>query len=139
MYLLDTNVISELRPGKSQPSMQVFAWAAKQQNQQTYLTAVTLLELEIGIQRLEARTPAQGQAMRRWLEQIKATYASRILPFTAKTAPICAKLHVPHPRAERDAMIAAVALEHRFSVVTRNSHDFEGTGVVLINPWLPGA
>lgn len=139
VYLLDTNVISELRPGKAQPSALVFAWAAQQQDQQFYMAAVTLLELEFGIQKLEAHTPPQGQAMRRWLEQIKITYASRILPFTFKTAPICASLHIPNPRSERDAMIAAVALEHRFAVVTRNTQDFEGAGLTLINPWLAKA
>jgi predicted nucleic acid-binding protein len=85
---------------------------------------------------LEVKTPPQGQALRRWLEKIKATYAERILPFTAKTAPICAAMHIPNPRSERDAMIAAVALEHRFAVVTKNTPDFAGTGLTLINPWL---
>ena len=136
MYLLDTNVISELRPGKVQASVRVLQWAGQQKDREFYISSITLLELELGIQRLESRPVQQGQALRRWLEQIKEVYASRILPFTAKTAPLCASLHVPNPRSERDAMIAAVALEHRFAVVTRNTQDFEGAGVPLINPWV---
>jgi toxin FitB len=137
MFLLDTNVISELRPGKAQPCALVLQWAGQQIDQQFYMSSVTLLELELGIQRLEARPMRQGEALRRWLEQIKVAYASRILPFAAKTAVLCASLHLPDPRSERDAMIAAVALEHSFAVVTRNTKDFEGAGLVLINPWLP--
>ncbi len=136
MYLLDTNVISELRLGKPEPSARVLQWAGQQRDQQFYMSSVTLLELEYGIQKLEARPTPQGQAMRRWLEQLKAAYASRILPFAAKTAVLCASLHIPNPRSERDAMIAAVALEHSFAVVTRNTKDFEGAGLALINPWL---
>ena len=136
MYLLDTNVISELRPGKVQASARVLQWAGQQKDREFYISSITLLELELGIQRLESRPVQQGQALRRWLEQIKEVYASRILPFTAKTAPLCSSLHVPNPRSERDAMIAAVALEHRFAVVTRNTQDFEGAGVPLINPWV---
>lgn len=136
MYLLDTNVISELRPGKAQPSKTVLDWAQQQAESLFFMAAVTLLELEFGIQKLEARMPPQGQAMRRWLEQIKTQYHARILPFTQKTAPICASLHIPNPRSERDAMIAAVALEHRFAMVTRNTQDFESSGLTLINPWL---
>jgi toxin FitB len=139
VYLLDTNVISELRPGKTQPSAQVFAWAERHNNRLVFMSAINVMELEQGVQRLEAKTPSQGQALRRWLDHVKQAYADRILFFTAKTAPICAGLHIPNPRSERDAMIAAIALEHRFTVVTRNTQDFEGAGLALINPWLPSS
>jgi predicted nucleic acid-binding protein len=136
MFLLDTNVISELRQGKPQPSAAVRRWAADQPSHRLFLSAITILELELGIQALERRTPPQGSALRSWLAGVRAAFAGRILPFGENTAAVCASLHIPNPRSERDAMISATALEHKFTVVTRNTADFEATGVALINPWL---
>jgi predicted nucleic acid-binding protein len=135
MFVLDTNVISELRYGKPKQSATVRAWAAAQPFSSLFLSAITLLELEQGIQALERRTQPQGSALRDWLRGVRATFAGRILPFTESTAPVCAALHVPDPRFERDAMIAATAIEHKFTIVTRNVVDFANTGVELINPW----
>jgi toxin FitB len=135
MYVLDTNVISELRQGKTLQSAQVRAWAAGQAASGLFLTAITILELELGIQALEQRTPPQGGALRLWLSNLCVAFGGRILPFTQTTAPICAALHQARSRSERDAMIAAIAKEHGFAVVTRNTADFEGMGVALINPW----
>jgi predicted nucleic acid-binding protein len=136
MFILDTNVISELRQGKPQPSAAVRRWAADQPSHRLFLSAITILELELGIQALERRTPPQGSALRSWLAGVRAAFAGRILPFGENTAAVCASLHIPNPRSERDAMISATALEHKFTVVTRNTADFEATGVALINPWL---
>jgi len=135
MFVLDTNVISELRHGKPQQSAEVRAWAKRQPSSRLFLSAITILELEMGILALERRTPPQGSALRIWLSGVREAFAGQILPFTDSTATVCASLHVPHPRSERDAMIAATAIEHSFTVVTRNVSDFAGTGVALINPW----
>lgn len=135
MFILDTNVISELRQGKPNQSINVRAWAATQTTAQLFLSAITILELEKGIQALERRMPPQGSTLRIWLNGVRAAFAGRILPFTEHTAIECASLHVPNPRPERDAMIAATAIEHSFTIVTRNVSDFLNTRAKLLNPW----
>jgi toxin FitB len=137
MYLLDTNVISELRRGKPMQSEAVRAWAASVPANQLYLSAICLLELEKGVLALERKTPPQGNAIRAWLTGVRAAFSGRILPFAENTAVLCAALHVPNPRSDRDAMIAATALEHGMHVVTRNTADFAETKVKLLNPFLP--
>ena len=135
MYVLDTNVISELRHGKPQQSSALRQWAAEQPSARLFLSAITILELELGVMALERRTPPQGTALRAWLSGVRSAFAGRILPFAENTALVCAALHIPDRHSDRDAMIAATALEHQFAVVTRNVSDFSGTGVALINPW----
>ena len=135
MFLLDTNVISELRAGKKNQSASVLAWAKSTPVTQCFLSAVTILELENGVQRLEANKVPHGGAIRTWLNAISKLYQGRILPFDERAAKICASLHIPNKRPDRDAMIASIARIHGFMVVTRNSADFVGTGVELINPF----
>lgn len=136
MFLLDTNVLAELRTNKPQASPAVRAWASRQPMHRLYLSAVTLMELEIGVRRMERKDPAQGAHLRAWVQQTVLQFEERILPITAHTAVICARLHVPNPRPLGDSLIAATALEHGFTVVTRNGADFAATGVQLHDPWL---
>lgn len=136
MLVLDTNVISELRKRPSRVDAQVALWAASVDFETVFLTVVTLLELEIGILRIGRRDKAQADSLRRWVdERVIDTFRGRILPFDDKAALACAALHVPNPMPDRDAFIAAIALVHDATVVTRNVTDFARAGVKLLNPW----
>jgi hypothetical protein len=137
MFLLDTNVISELRKaGDGKADANVTAWLSGADAASFYISAVTLMELELGILRVERRDPAQGERLRTWMRtHVLPEFSARTLPIDAAVALRCARLHVPDPRSERDAYIAATALVHGMTVVTRNLADFEPTGVWLLNPW----
>ncbi|NTV10041.1 MAG: type II toxin-antitoxin system VapC family toxin [Zoogloea sp.] len=137
MYLLDTNVVSELRKAKTGKADQnVVAWASAVQSASLFLSAITILELETGILQIERRDPAQGSMLRTWLgNHVLPAFEGRILAVDCAVALRCAKLHVPDPRSDRDALIAATALVHGMTVVTRNVADFEATGVAIFDPW----
>jgi toxin FitB len=137
MFLLDTNVISELRKaGDGKADANVVAWLSSADATTFYLSAVTLMEIELGILRIERRDPFQGARLRAWMAQrILPEFVDRTLPVDTAVALRCAPLHVPDPRPERDAFIAATALAHGMTVVTRNVADFAPTGVPLLNPW----
>ncbi len=137
MFVLDTNVVSELRKIRSgKADANVAAWADGVEATALYVSAMTIMELEIGISRLEQRDPTQGAMLRSWLEHyVVPEFKERILAVDTNVARRCAALHVPVPRPERDALIAATALVHGMTVVTRNQTDFESTGVTLLNPW----
>lgn len=137
MYLLDTNLVSELRKvkaGKANPG--VAAWADAVEAGLLFISAVTLHELELGVLLMERRDPGQGALLRQWLDQaVLPAFTGRILPIDDAVARRSAALHVPDPRPFRDGLIAATALVHSLVVVTRNLSDFEATGVRLLNPW----
>lgn len=136
MFLLDTNVISELRrPEKAAGN--VVAWAGTVAAASFFLSAITILEIELGTLQIARRDTAQGAVLRSWIDdQILPRFEGRILPIDTAVAQRCARLQVPDPRAERDALIAATALVHGLTVVTRNMADFEPLGVMLLNPWV---
>ena len=135
MYLLDTNVVSELRRRRTDPNM--VAWAGSVPVASLFLSVITIEEIEIGVIRAEHRDPRQGAILRSWLtNQILTAFADRILAVDAAVARRSATLHVPDPRPIRDSLIAATALVHRLTVVTRNTADFDPTGVRTLNPWL---
>lgn len=135
MYLLDTNVLSELRTGKPQPSCQVLDWASSVPLGAQYVSVIAWMELDIGILRLERRTPPQGQALRAWLSGVRGLFVGRTLAIDDAVVQCCARLHVPNPAPPHDALIAATALVHGLTLVTRNSADFASMGVKLLNPW----
>ena len=137
MFLLDTNVIFELRKlGDGKADVRVAAWVSGRDAASFYISALTLMELEIGILRIERRDTGQGERLRTWLDQhVLPEFLERTLPVDSAVALKYARLPVPDPRAERDALIAATAIVHGMTVVTGNVADFETTGVVVINPW----
>jgi predicted nucleic acid-binding protein len=135
MFILDTNVISELRrAGKAHPS--VVQWADARPVTQFFLSVVTILELDLGVHRVMRKDPAQGKVLRHWIDtQILTRFDGRILVNDTAVARQCARLHDPDPRSERDALIAATALVHGMTVVTRNVADFDISGLRVFNPW----
>ncbi|MGD0629112.1 MAG: type II toxin-antitoxin system VapC family toxin [Terracidiphilus sp.] len=142
MYLLDTNVVSEMRkafPARNRPAKidrHVQSWVVSVTASDLYLSAMTILELELGFLLLERRDPAQGALLRSWVRgPVLESFAGRILAVDVAIAQRCAALNVPNPLEDRDALIAATALVHGMTVVTRNVTHFQSTGVPIINPW----
>jgi toxin FitB len=137
MFLLDTNVISELRKARAgKADRNVAAWARTVATGSLFLSAIVIHELEIGVLLAERRDPPTGAILRAWLDDhALPAFAERVLPVDAAVARRSAALHVPDPRPVRDALIAATGLVHGLTVVTRNVADFAPTGVPLLNPW----
>jgi len=136
MFLLDTNVISELRKaefGKAHAS--VAAWADSVDADALFLSVITIMELETGVLLMARKDPRTGQVLQRWLDVVLHEFKYRILPFSLDASRHCARLHVPHRRAGLDAFIAATAQVYGMTVVTRNTKDFVPTGITLLNPW----
>jgi predicted nucleic acid-binding protein len=138
MYLLDTNVISELRKQTSgKADKNVVAWARSVPADSLYISVITLMELEMGVLSIQRKYSRQGNLLRQWLDsQVIPAFSNRTLALDAPIAQCCASLHIPDPRSERDALIAATGIVNGMTVVTRNLADFEPTGVKTFNPWL---
>lgn len=135
MYILDTNVISELRKGKK-TQRSVRMWAQALPAASLYLSVVSILELEMGTLLVQRRDPTQGAILRAWIDgHVLPTFSGRILAIDTVVAQRCATLHVPNPRSDRDALIATTALVHGMTVVTRNVSHFQAMGVAVVNPW----
>ncbi len=135
MFLLDTNVVSELRRPE-RANRHVLAWAGTIPAANFFLSAISILEIELGVLLIEHRDAAQGEILRAWIDdQILPRFEGRVLAVNTAVAQRCARLHVPDPRAERDALIAATAIVYGLTVVTRNIADFEPLGVAVLNPW----
>lgn len=137
MYLLDTNVVSELRKVRlGKADARVAAWADSVDAANLYLSAITIQELEIGVLLTERRDSSQGAIFRAWLNShVLPAFAGRILAIDTVVAQRSARLHVPDPCPVRDVLIAATGLVHSMVVVTRNVADFAPMGVRILNPW----
>lgn len=137
MFILDTNVVSELRKVRvGRADEHVARWADSVDVADLYLSVITIQELEIGVLLAERRDPAQGAIFRAWLNShVLPAFAGRVLPVDVAVAQRSARLQVPDPCPVRDGLIAATALVHGMIVVTRNGADFELTGARVLNPW----
>jgi toxin FitB len=138
MYLIDTNVVSELRKIRTRKAdRHVADWADSVDAADLYLSVITVQELEIGVLLCEHRDPAQGAVFRTWLnDHVLPAFSGRILAVDTGVALRSARLHVPNLCPVRDGLIAATALVHGMTVVTRNVTDFSPTGVPILNPWI---
>ena len=135
MFLVDTNVISEARKGeKADPGVQAFLQATAEED--IYLAVQTLGELRQGVERVRARgDQPQANILEGWLNSILNKYADRILDFDHECAGVWGKLMSPHPQNPIDKQIAAIALIHDLTIVTRNTDDFEASGAAMMNPF----
>jgi predicted nucleic acid-binding protein len=137
MYLVDTDVISEIRKGeKAQAGVREFFEVASREAIPLFLSVVTVGELRTGVERLRHRGDVkQAERLERWLKQVTQSYADAILPFDEETAHVWGRLRVPNPENPLDKQIAATALIHDLTVMTRNTEHFAPTGVRLKNPF----
>lgn len=142
MYLLDTNVVSEMRKPRtatrqrSGMNSRVATWAENTSSASMYISAITLMEVELGTLLMERKYVAQGAVLRNWMsDQLMPAFESRVLIVDSQIALQCALLQVPNPKSYRDSLIAATAIVHGMTVVTRNTSDFQMPGVRLLNPW----
>ena len=135
MFILDTNIISELRRlERALPALKV--WAATVPAAEQYVSCITIMELDVGALAIIRKDKVQGEILNRWINNhVLPFFKDRILPIDTEIARRCATLHVPNPRGDRDALIAATALVNGMTVVTRNVADFAPTGVPILNPW----
>ena len=135
-FLLDTNVLSELRKGvRCNPHVR--AWLEGQDDGALFVSVLVLAEIRDGIERLRPRDPAQAVRLERWLLQTQTHFGSRVLPVTSAIADRWGRLHLPQPLPDFDRLIAATAIEHGLDLVTRNVSDFARSGVTVVNPWKP--
>ncbi len=137
MFLLDTNIISESRKlGTDRVDPNAARWFAEIDAETTFISAMTIFELERGVAQMERRDAKQGAALRHWFDgQVLTVYEYRTLALTREVALICAALHIPDPKSERDAWIAATAIQAGLTLVTRNVADFANIGLTPINPF----
>ncbi|MHB8450473.1 MAG: PIN domain-containing protein [Mycobacteriales bacterium] len=138
MFVLDTNVVSELRKVRAGKANDGLAqWAAGVSSARLFVSAITIHELEYGVLLVERSDPEQGRVLRSWLDQsVASAFADRVLAVDERVVRRAAALHFPDPAPFTDALIAATALVHRMAVVTRNVRDFDRFDELdVVNPW----
>ena len=133
MFLIDTDVLSALRRGDRHPA--VARWLATQDPSDLYLSVVTIGEVQRGITQQRERDPRFAERLADWLDRVLAWYGDRILPVDIPAARLWGRLSTALGHASADLLIAATALRHRLIVVTRNTRDFEPTGVEVFDPF----
>ncbi|HWG65043.1 MAG TPA: type II toxin-antitoxin system VapC family toxin [Streptosporangiaceae bacterium] len=136
-YLLDTNVVFEIR--KRQPDPNVLAWWATISSAQIFVSVLTVGEIRLGIERLRRHDRAQAELLERWLHGLLAAYTGHIVGIDASIAEEWARLNVPDPMPIVDGLLAATARVRGWVLVTRNTSDLDRTGVPLLNPFQPQA
>ncbi len=134
-YLLDTNVISELR--RPSPNAEVASWFEEAAGEDLFLSVLVVGEIRQGIERLRARDPEQAGAFERWLDSLQRDFRDRLLPVSAAVADAWGRLNAPTPLPVVDSLLAATALVHGLVFVTRDTSKLEGAGVPLLDPWGP--
>ncbi len=138
MYLLDTNVLSEIRKVKqNKANKNVVQWLKTVTGRELCTSVVVLMEIKKGILRVSRKDEQQAKHLESWYFGIKQTFANRIFHIDDVTADICATLHTPNPAPANDAWIASTALQHDLTLVTRNVNDFDIKGLKLLNPFEP--
>jgi predicted nucleic acid-binding protein len=137
-HLLDTNMLSEIRKGDSRATPQVWQWCLGMQNEEIFLSVLTIGEIRKGIDRLAIRDAARTLVLERWLDELKTSYHERLIEVDASIAEHWGRLQAARPLPEVDALLAATALKHDLTLASRNTADFNGLGLRLLNPFEPG-
>ena len=132
-YLLDTNVVSELR--RKTPAPRVLAWFRAADPAALYLSVLTLGEIAKGAESLSRRDAAAGRALHAWLDGLREHYADRLIPVNTEIAEAWGRLSAARPLPVIDGLLAATALVRAMTLVTRNARDVKGTGAAVIDPW----
>jgi len=136
-YLLDTNILSEIRKGASRANLEVWQWWLRMENEELFLSVLTIGEIRKGIDRLAFRDAARTLVLERWLDEVKTSYHERLIEVDASIAEHWGRLQAVRPLPEVDALLAATALKYDLTLVTRNTTDFKGLGLNLFNPFEP--